>query len=129
MANRKKYRKRPDSFITAVQLDLDTEGFIYKKWGAEQKCKRGDWLVNNAGEIYTIDNDVFQNTYQETVPGQYIKTNKVWAEIAEESGFVKTIEGKSEYSEGDYLVSNNEDGTDAYCMSAEKFKTMYELDE
>jgi len=26
-------------------------------------------------------------------------------------------------------VSNNEDGTDAYCISAAKFESMYELDE
>jgi hypothetical protein len=30
---------------------------------------------------------------------------------------------------GDYLVSNNPDGTDAYSISAAKFESMYELDE
>ena len=31
----------------------------------------------------------------------------------------------SDFRTGDYLVSNNEDGTDAYCMSAKKFESMY----
>jgi hypothetical protein len=42
---------------------------------------------------------------------------------------VVTKEGKSHYQSGDYLVYNNEDGTDAYCISAAKFESMYELEE
>ena len=62
-------------------------------------------------------------------PGAYVKTTPVWAEIAGESGSVKTKEGRSDYKKGDYLVYNNEDGTDAYCMDAIKFVSMYEPDE
>jgi len=47
---RRKYKKKPTSFITAVQLDLDTEGFTYNKWGGKQVCKKDDWLVNNNGD-------------------------------------------------------------------------------
>jgi hypothetical protein len=39
---------------------------------------------------------------------------------------VVTKEGESHYTEGDYLVYNNEDGTDPYCMGKEKFEAMYE---
>jgi hypothetical protein len=126
---RRKYKKKADSFVVAVQLNLDTDGFTYHKWGAVQRGKKGDWLVNNNGDIYTIDEEVFAKTYRKKSPGIYVKTTSVWAEVATESGIVKTKEGESHYDAGDYLVSNNEDGRDAYCISADKFESMYELDE
>ena len=129
MGTRRRYRKKADQFIVAVQLDLDTDGFTYLKWGAEQRCKRGDWLVDNEGDIYTVDSEVFAKTYRNTGPGIYVKTTPVWAEIADRPGSVITKEGESHYQAGDYLVYNNEDGTDAYCISAAKFESMYELDE
>ena len=129
MGTRRRYRKKADQFIVAVQLDLDTDGFTYLKWGAEQRCKRGDWLVDNEGDIYTVDSEVFAKTYRNAGPGIYVKTTPVWAEIADKPGRVITKEGESHYQAGDYLVYNNEDGTDAYCISAAKFESMYELDE
>lgn len=126
---RLRYRKKSDQFVIAIQLELDTDGFTYTKWGAEQRCKQGDWLVNNNGDIYTVDQQVFTNTYRQVKPGAYVKTTSVWAEVAEKEGSVKTNEGESHYKPGDYLVFNNEDGTDAYCISAAKFEAMYELEE
>ncbi|MDZ7582162.1 MAG: hypothetical protein U5R30_16675 [Deltaproteobacteria bacterium] len=125
----KRYRKKADRFVVAVRLDLDTDGFTYRKWGAEQCCKRGDWLVDNDGDIYSVDGDVFAKTYRRAGPGVYVKTAPVWAEIASASGSVVTKEGRSLYEAGDYLVYNNQDGTDAYCISAEKFEALYEPDE
>jgi hypothetical protein len=129
MGKRRRYKKRPDQYIVAVQLNLDTAGFTYRKWGAEQRCKRGDWLVDNNGDIYSVDAEVFAKTYRKTGDGTYVKTTPIWAEIATEDGSVATKEGKSHYKSGDYLVYNNEDGTDAYCISAAKFESMYEPDE
>lgn len=129
MATRKRYRKKADQYVVAVELKLETEGFIYRKWGAEQRCKRGDWLVDNGGDIYTVDREVFAATYRQVAPGHFIKITPIWAEVAAEPGVVKTKEGASHYDAGDYLVSNNEDGTDAYCMGATKFESMYTLDE
>ena len=129
MATRRRYRKKVDRFVVAVQLDLDTDGFIYRKWGAEQRCKRGDWLVDNEGDIYSVDSQVFAKTYRKVGPGRFVKTTPVWAEVATGPGSVVTKEGRSHYTAGDYLVSNNEDGTDAYCMSAARFGSMYEPDE
>ena len=129
MGNRRRYRKRPDQSVVAVQLNLDTAGFTYTKWGAEQRCKQGDWIVDNGGDIYSVDRDVFKKTYRMVQPGIYVKTTPIWAEVAAKAGKVETKEGESHYEKGDYLVSNNEDGTDEYCISAEKFESMYELDE
>ena len=113
--------------MIAVQLALETEGFSYQKWGAKQRCKAGDWLVDNDGDIYTVDQSVFANTYQQVKPGAYEKTTPVWAEVAKKDGSIKTNEGLSHYRAGDFLVSNNKDGSDAYCTSADKFEKMYEL--
>lgn len=129
MAARRKYRKKPSSFITAVQLDLDTDGFVYHKWGGKQVCKRGDWLVDNDGDKYTISQETFAKTYQFVSPGVYFKPEPVWAEVAERSGKIETKEGETAYQAGDYLVHNNEDGSDAYAMRPEKFESMYELAE
>jgi hypothetical protein len=124
-AKRAQYRKKANQYVVAVRLDLETDGIVYKKWGDTQRAKRGDWLVDNAGDVYTVDAEVFARTYEQVVAGVYIKTSSVWAEVAAQSGSVQTKEGRSHYAQGDYIVSNNENGDDAYCMSAEKFEEMY----
>ncbi|MBW2427937.1 MAG: hypothetical protein JRF56_03190 [Deltaproteobacteria bacterium] len=129
MGIRRRYRKKSDQFVVAVQLDLDTAGFTYRKWGAEQQCKQGDWIVDNDGNIYSVDAEVFAKTYRKSGDGTYVKTTPIWAEVATQPGSVVTKEGESHYQSGDYLLYNNEDGTDAYCLSAAKFESMYELDE
>ena len=129
MKTRHRYRKKDSQYVIAVQLELDMDGFTYNKWGAEQRCKRGDWIVDNGGDVYSVDNEVFVHTYRHLDAGKYIKTTPIWAEVASEAGKVKTKEGESHFKAGDYLVYNNEDGSDAYCISAAKFNAMYELDE
>jgi hypothetical protein len=126
MKQRRRYRKKPDRFVTAVRMDLDTDGIVYRKWGGEQRCKRGDWLVDNDGDVYTVDAEVFAATYRELSPGVYLKTTPIYAERAESDGQIATKEGTSDYRAGDYIVSNNADGSDAYCISAVKFEAMYE---
>ena len=126
MGARRKYKKKRTSFVSAVQLDLDTPGFTYNKWGGKQVCKRGDWLVDNNGDKYTVSQETFAKTYEFVSPGVYVKSAPVWAEVAAKAGKVQTKEGETAYEAGDYIVFNNEDGTDAYAMSAEKFEFMYE---
>jgi len=125
---RYRYKKRPEHIVTAVQLDLDTDGFTYQKWGGMQQCRSGDWLVNNQGDTYTVNRESFAKTYQQRSPGVYIKISPVWAEVAVSAGSIMTAEGMSNYRKGDYLVCNNEDGTDIYPISANRFVSMYEID-
>ena len=127
--SRHKYRKKPDQFVVAIRLNLETDGLTYQKWGAEQRCKKGDWIVDNNGDVYSVDADVFERTYRNIRPGIYVKSTPIWAEKASQPGSVTTKEGESHYKAGDYLVSNNEDGTDAYCIRAREFESMYEIDE
>jgi hypothetical protein len=125
-AKRARYRKKASEYVVAVQLDLDTDGLVYKKWDSTQRAKRGDWLVNNRqGDTYTVEEESFARTYEKVTEGIYIKTTAVWAEVATQSGAVKTKEGSTSYQAGDYLVSNHEDGSDAYATEKKKFEAMY----
>lgn len=124
---RLRYRKKPTSLITAVQLNIDFKGFTYHKWGDEQQCARGDWLVENNGDVYSVSADSFAQTYEEVSPGRYFKRAEVWAEKAKAAGRIKTREGFTKYQAGDYLVSNKKDGSDAYAVERAKFEEMYEL--
>ncbi len=126
MSSRRQFKKRAGARISAVQLKLETEGFSYTKWGSTQRCKQGDWLVDNEGEVYTVDQDVFARTYQEVGPGRFEKVAVVWAEIAESDGAISTKEGETHYRKGDYLIDNDGDGQDSYAVSRDKFEEMYE---
>jgi len=126
MGQRQKYVKRDDQAIVAVQLVLETPGFTYTKWGGTQTCKAGDWIVNNAGDTYTVDRETFARTYREVGAGTYVKITPVWAEVAQEAGRITTKEGTTEYEAGDYLVFNEEDGSDGWAVSADKFLSMYQ---
>jgi hypothetical protein len=122
---RQTYFKRVTEFVVAVQVDLDTPGFTYQKWGGTQACKPGDWLVNNGGDTYTIDRDTFARTYRAAGPGTFVKKTPVWAEVARTAGSVRTKEGSTSYEPGDYLVYNEPDGGDAYAVSKKEFERMY----
>ena len=126
---RQRYVRRPDRSIAAVRLALDTDGLFYRKWGGEQRAKPGDWLVDNDGDVYTIDAAVFERTYRRVGPGAYVKTTPIWAEQAQEAGSVKTKEGATAYQPGDYLVSNDADGSDEYAIEKDKFESLYELED
>ena len=125
MGEREKYVKREDQAVIAVQLDLETDGFAYRKWGGVQRCKRGDWIVDHDGEVYTVDRDTFLRTYRKVDAGRYVKVTPVWAERAAREGQIPTKEGATAYRPGDYLVFNEEDGGDPYAVAAEHFVAMY----
>ena len=127
ITSRQQYLRRPDRPVAAVRLDLDTDGLVYRKWGGEQRAKAGDWIVDNDGDVYSVDADVFARTYQQKGTGAYIKTTPVWAGRASQAGSVETKEGATHYDAGDYIVSNNPDGSDAYAMTAAKFENLYRL--
>jgi hypothetical protein len=121
-----RYRRKQDTRVVAVQLRLETDGFVYRKWEADQRCKSGDWLVDNQGEVYTIDADTFARTYQSVGPGLYEKVAAVWAEVADAPGAVPTQEGETHYEAGDYLVYEDADRRGGYAISAGRFDELYE---
>ena len=129
MPARGRFRPRQRRLVAAVQLRLDTDGLHYRKWGGAQLAHQGDWLVDNDGEVYTVEAESFARTYERVSLGVYTKTAPVWAERATEDGSVATKEGRSAYRAGDWIVSNNEDGSDAYAIKAAAFDERYEADE
>ena len=126
MLELQQFRRREKTTVTAVRIDLETEGFTYRKWGGTQRCKRGDWLLNNQGDTYTVDGAIFERTYTEVSPGVYKKDAPVWAEQAGTAGTIQTREGSTDYEAGDFLVFNDAEGKDGYAMTAKKFHSLYE---
>ncbi|MBL8329320.1 MAG: hypothetical protein JNJ71_10745 [Rubrivivax sp.] len=123
-----RYRRRPDQAVTAICLQLECEGIAYRKWGHEQRANPGDWLVDNAGDVYTVEASTFRQTYRQVGPGRWVKAAPVWAEQAVQAGSVATKEGRTDYQAGDWLVANHPDGSDAYAISAARFEQLYEID-
>lgn len=126
---RRIYTRRAGTSVTAMQLNLETEGFTHLKWGGVQTCKRGDWIVSHDGEQHTVDGDTFARTYRPDGPGTYRKVTPVWAERAGAEGEIATQEGVTRYRAGAYLVFNDADGKDGYAVEPERFEEMYELAE
>ena len=122
----KQYRKKSDQFVVAIQLALEMHGFEYEKWGGTQTCKSGDWLLENNGEVYTVDAAIFEETYERKAPGIYAKNVVVWAEQAVKDGHLESAEGGQAYQAGRYLVSNDESKTDVYAVAPAMFERMYE---
>ena len=122
----RRFRKKQGVFVVAVQLNLETDGFPYQKWGGIQRCKAGDWIVNNCGEVYTIDQEVFSKTYREVRTGLYEKVTVVWARIATDAGSIETREGITNFLVGDYVVYNEPTLRDGYAVRKTKFEEMYE---
>lgn len=120
------YRSRPTRIVTAVQIRLDCDALRYRKWGGVQQANAGDWLVDNEGDVYTVDEKTFSATYDSVGPGQYRKHVTVWAEVADHAGDIETREGRTSYSAGDYLVYNDRQRQDGYAVSRERFESLYE---
>ena len=124
------YRRKEHTLVTAVCLDLETEGFTYQKWGGSQHCKKGDWIVKSKFDTYTVDADTFHSTYRlvsSESPGRYEKFGSVWAEEASKPGTIQTREGSTAYFKGDYLVFNDAARKDGYAMNPKEFHELYEL--
>ena len=126
---RRRYVRRPDRPVVAVRLESDGDGLVYRKWRGEQRAKPGDWVVDSDGDIYTVDADVFARTYRRVGADTFVKITPVWAQRAHTGGVVTTKEGASHYEAGDYLVSNDRDGADEYAVQAQKFESLYALDD
>ncbi|MFK7997116.1 MAG: hypothetical protein AB8B87_23480 [Granulosicoccus sp.] len=121
-----RFQRKEDTLVSAIRLKLEFSSLEYQKWGDNQRALPGDWLVDNDGDVYTVAADSFAQTYENVSPGRWRKCTHIWATQALVDGSVETQEGRSHYKAGDWIVSNDEAGTDAYAISAEKFQRLYE---
>ena len=104
MGQRHKYRRKENTTVVAVKLDLVTDGFIFQKWGGPQRCRAGDWLVLNGDDTHTVAGKTFARTYRQVSAGVYERIAETWAEVAPEAGRITTEEGSTGYEAGDFLV-------------------------
>lgn len=123
---RKRYRQKGGHQVSAIRLNLDLQSFAYRKWGAMQTGKPGDWLVESDGSVHTVDAHSFARTYRQVGPGRYEKHTTVWAEPAARAGWIRTLEGETHYEAGDYLVWNDAQGSDGYAIQRARFEELYE---
>ena len=75
----------------------------------------GDWLVNNGGDVYTVERETFERTYRMVSPGVYVKIQPVWARVADEDGKIQTKEGETHYEAGDMIVFNDAEERGRVC--------------
>lgn len=119
--------------VTAIQLAFDVPKdiphlFKYQKWGSLQGCKPNDWLVKTSeGEVYTIDEQSFANTYTRVSGDSYQKSVGVYAYQCEADGAISTKEGTTYYKAGDWVTYNDKELTDGYAISDEKFRKLYDV--
>lgn len=127
------YNRKKTPPVTAIQLAFSvpvgtTHLFKYQKWGDTQQCKPNDWLVRtNTGEVYTIDEQSFANTYTCISDNLYEKTVGVYAYQCEADGAISTKEGTTHYKAGDWVVFNDKELTDGYAIPDDKFRKLYEV--
>lgn len=127
--SKQRYRQRPGKTVHAIQMTLGIESLTFRRWGDLQCAKDGDWLVERDGQVHTVDAEVFARTYRKVGPALYEKQSVVWAEPAQEDGWIQTQEGKTHYHAGDYIVWNNDNLTDGYAIDKDKFEALYQRDE
>jgi len=120
------YRQRESAQVTAIQLNLEMEAFTFRKWGALQTCRPGDWIVERNGSVHTVAADSFARTYKKIGPATYVKQATVWAVPAASAGVIATKEGETHYKQGDVLVWNDKEGTDGYAIRKDIFESLYE---
>ncbi len=126
MSDLRKYTRRADTAVTAIQLTLELEGFTYRKWGGVQRARTGDWLVKRDEDVYTVDQTSFAKSYKPLGGAQYIKAQPVWAREADKDGRISTKEGATDYKAGDMLVFNDAEQRDGYAMPRAKFDKLYQ---
>ncbi len=124
-----RYSRREQTNVTAIKIDMETDGFTYRKWGGEQIVRPGDWLVDNNGDVYTVDGEAFEATYTKVSQGIYTKTGHVWAREAESDGQVQSTSGFTQYHAGDMVVFRDEREIDGWAMSKADFATLYQVDD
>lgn len=120
----KTYRKKATHTVFAIQASIKGN-IYYEKWDHNQKATEGDYLVDNEGDVYTVEKVTFESTYTEVGDHRYAKTALVKAEQATESGKIRTLEGLSSHNAGDYIVHNPRQG-DVYVVPQNEFESVYE---
>lgn len=75
--------------------------------GSTMRGKPGDWLISEGDEEWTVDQRIFEESYEEVGVTKYRKASPVRARQLENSTTLETLEGTDCLSAGDWIVMNN----------------------
>jgi hypothetical protein len=72
--------------------------------GHTMHADAGDWAVHEDGEIWSVRDDIFRDTYEPAGDGQWRKKGQVQARPAHPGETINTLEGPTTAAEGDWVV-------------------------
>jgi hypothetical protein len=72
--------------------------------GHTMRANAGDWAVAADGKIWSVRDDIFQDTYEPAGDGQWRRKGRVQARPAHPGETVNTLEGPTTAAEGDWVV-------------------------
>ena len=90
--------------IEAYRLTMGTTW--YNQNGSPESAKAGDWIANDGRAIWTVQSDVFAETYTAVADGHYRKRFPVHAVRLDTDCVIETLEGDARAGAGDWLVMN-----------------------
>lgn len=111
------------SRLTVEARRLETSRDWTSGRGSHLSASAGDWLLTDGSSEWTVDADVFEETYTALGDGMYRKTALVRAAQLDEAVQVPTLEGSAGLCRGDWLLMNP-DG-DVWPVGDEEFQRRY----
>jgi hypothetical protein len=107
------YRSRPlwQPFTRSGTLTAEQRS---KPWrwksdsGHTMHANAGDWAVQADGKIWSVRDDIFRDTYEETGEGQWRRKGRVLARPAHPGETVNTLEGPTSAAAGDWVVRGSD---------------------
>ncbi|WP_231584525.1 hypothetical protein [Mycobacterium haemophilum] len=103
------FRSRPlwQSFIrvgTVTAEQRQTPWTWRSDSGHTMRADAGDWAVQSDGKMWSVRDDIFRDTYEETGDGQWRRKGRVQARPAQAGETVNTLEGPTTAADGDWVV-------------------------
>lgn len=127
MSAYRRYKRKGNEVVIAIQLDLDTEGFSYQKQGAERRCNAQDWLLSDRSGTYAVDDSTFARAFEEIGVGQYTMVGIVRAKVSDSAGHIRVGQRKVPHEPGDYLVWDESTQSIGYAVPKDWFEASYVL--
>jgi hypothetical protein len=103
------YRSRPlwQTFtrVGTVTAEQRSEPWTWQSdSGHTMRADAGDWAVQEDGKIWSVREDIFQDTYEPAGEGHWRRKGLVQARPASAGETISTLEGPTTAAEGDWIV-------------------------
>jgi hypothetical protein len=122
------YRSRPvwQPFTrcgTVIAKQVSTPWTWTSSSGHTMQADAGDWQVQAGGEIWSVRDDIFRNSYKHVDGDQWQRRGTVLARPAQPGETVETLEGPTTAADGDWVV-RGDDGEE-WPVPAREFAERY----